>query len=275
MNFRLPLVLVLSCAVLGAVAAPVWADEAPAKAVVQATATGQRLDALYERYFEELLPLNPLLATFIGDHRYDDRLPNSIGPEQRAAAKRMNDRYLAEVQAIDPSSLSPAERTSYDIFLRERLRARAAERFPDHLLPLNQAGSLLTLMPSLGSGTNAQPFATVQDYEHWLQRLDGLVTWMDQAIVNMREGMAKGVVQPRPVMEKVLPQLDAMIVAQPEDSAYFAPVKKFPEGIGAADRERLTREYTAAICDQLVPAYRRLRDFVRDEYLPRTRSTVA
>ncbi len=216
MRFNRPLVLALSCVLLGAVTAstPVWAAETPAKAAVPATATGQRLDALYERYFEELLQSSPVLATFIGDHRYDDRLPNSIGPDYRAAAKRMNDRYLAEVQAIDPSSLSPAERTSYEIFLRERLRARAAERFPDHLLPLNQAGSLLTLMPSLGSGSNAQPFATVQDYENWLQRLDGMVIWMDQAIVNMREGMAKGVVQPRPVMEKVLPQLDAMIVAR-------------------------------------------------------------
>jgi uncharacterized protein (DUF885 family) len=277
MRFNRPLVLVLSCATLGAVAAatPLWATEAPAKAVVQATATGQRLDALYERYFEELLQANPVLATFIGDHRYDDRLPNSIGPDYRAAAKRMNDRYLTEVQAIDPSSLSPAERTSYEIFLRERLRARAAERFPDHLLPLNQAGSLLTLMPSLGSGSNAQPFASVQDYENWLQRLDGMVIWMDQAIVNMREGMAKGVVQPRPVMEKVLPQLDAMIVAEPAESTFYAPVKIFPDGIAVADRERLTREYTAAIRDEVVPAYRRLRDFVRDEYLPKTRSTVA
>jgi uncharacterized protein (DUF885 family) len=277
MRLHRPLVLALSCAMLGAVgvATPLRATETPAKATGQATATVQRLDALYERYFEELLQLNPLLATFIGDHRYDDRLPNFIGPDHRAAAKRMNDRYLAEVQAIDPSSLAPSERTSYDIFLRERLRTRAGERFPDHLLPLNQAGSLLTLMPSLGSGSNAQPFATAQDYENWLKRLDGLVPWMDQAIVNMREGMAKGVVQPRPVMEKVLPQLDAMIVAQPEDSAFYTPVKSFPDGIAAADRERLTREYTAAIRDELVPAYRRLRDFVRDEYLPKTRATVA
>jgi uncharacterized protein (DUF885 family) len=277
MYLRRSLAIALCCAVLGAVAvAPGGraADAAP-EAAAQPMAAGQRLRDLYERYFEELLQFNPLLATFIGDHRYNDRLPNFISPDFRAATRRMNDRYLAEAQGIDPTSLSPSERTSYDIFLRERLRTRAAERFPDHLLPLNQAGSLLTLMPSLGSGSNAQPFATVQDYANWLQRLDGLVLWMDQARVNMREGMAKGVVQPRQVMEKVLPQLDAMIVVQPEDSAFFAPVKNFPDGIAVADRERLTREYTAAIRDELVPAYRLLRDFVRDEYLPKTRSTVA
>ena len=126
-------------------------------------------------------------------------------------------------------------------------------------------------MPSLGSGSNAQPFATVQDYENWLKRLDGMVVWMDQAIVNMREGMAQGVVQPRPVMEKVLPQLDAMIVARARGQRVLrAGEARSPRASRAADRERLTAAYTAAIRDEVVPAYRRLRDFVRDEYLPKT-----
>ena len=105
-------------------------------------------------------------------------------------------------------------------------------------------------MPALGSGTNAQPFATVADYEHWLKRLDGLVVWIDQAIVNMREGVARGVVQPRPVMEKVLPQLDAIAVPHAGQSPYFAPVANFPATFGAADRERLTREYTRMLDDK-------------------------
>lgn len=278
MIFHRPLVLAVSCALLTACAsqppAPV-AQEPPSATAITATDAGQQLNALFDRYFEDMLRLNPVMATYIGDHRYDDQLPNSIGPAYRAEAKALNERYLAEVKAIDPAQLSPADRISYDIFVRERERERAAERFPGHLLPINQAGSMITFMPSLGSGRNAQPFDTVEDYERWLKRLDGMVVWMDQAIVNMREGMAKGVVQPRPVMEKVLPQLEAMIVARPEDSQFFAPVKMFPEAIGAADRERLTAAYTAAIRDRVVPAYVRLRDFVRDEYLPKTRSTVA
>jgi uncharacterized protein (DUF885 family) len=238
-------------------------------------AVKQRLDALFEAHFEDTLRANPILATYIGDHRYDDQLPNSIGPQYRAAAHALNEKYLAAIRAIDPAQLSPADRISYDIFLYEREREARAERFPFHLLPVNQAGSLLTLMPALGSGTNAQPFATVQDYERWLQRLDGLVVWMDQAIVNMREGARTGVVQPRPVMEKVLVQLDAMVVPRAQDSQYFAPIGQFPPGFPAADRERLTREYTRQIETKLLPAYVRLRDFVRDEYLPRTRSSVA
>jgi uncharacterized protein (DUF885 family) len=247
----------------------------PAADAPASTAARQRLDALFERYFEDQLRMNPLQATLIGDGRYNDRLPNYIGPEYLAESRALNRRYLAEIRAIDPATLSPADRISYDIFLSERERDERAERFPFHLLPLNQAGSLLTFMPSLGSGTNAQPFQTVQDYDNWLKRLDGLVAYMDQAIVNMREGMRTGVVQPRPVMEKVLPQLDAMIVDKAADSDYFGPVRQFPAGFTAAERERLAAEYTRAIETRLVPAYRRLRDFVRDEYLPKTRSTVA
>src|SRR5512139_1282691 len=136
MNLRRPLVVALACLTLATAAAPAGAEvtETP-------VAAGDELHDLFERFFEEYLRLNPLLATYIGDHRYDDQLPNSIGDIYRVQLQEMNERYLAEAQAMDPAKLSQADRTSYDIFVRERLRARAAQQFPDHLLPLNQAGS--------------------------------------------------------------------------------------------------------------------------------------
>jgi uncharacterized protein (DUF885 family) len=254
---------------------PASVAAAPAAVAATDAAIKQRLDALYEAYFEDTLRANPILATYIGDHRYDDQLPNTIGPEYRAAARALNEKYLPAIRAIDPATLAPTDRISYDIFLYEREREARGDRFPFHLLPLNQAGSLLTMMPALGSGTNAQPFATVQDYERWLGRLDGMVVWMDQAITNMREGMKTGVVQPRPVMEKVLLQLEAMTVPRAQDSQYFAPIRSLPASFSAVDRERLTRAYTQQIDTKLLPAFTRLRNFVRDEYLPHTRTSVA
>ena len=268
----------MTLALQGCVSAPPspTATQAPdSQLPAQTNDTRQQLDALFESYFEDNLRANPLLATYIGDHRYDDQLPNSIGPQYLAASRALNQKYLAAIRALDPDSLSPADRISYDIFLYEREREARGERFPFHLLPINQAGSLLTVMPALGSGTNAQPFESVADYEHWLKRLDGLAVWMDQAVVNMREGATKGVVQPRAVMEKVLGQLDAMVVPQAQDSQYFAPIRNFPADFSAADRERLTAQYTRMLDATLLPAYRRLRDFVRDEYLPQSRSSVA
>jgi uncharacterized protein (DUF885 family) len=270
--------LSFACALLAACAgqptSPSPASDAATAATVPVDA-GAQLDAVFDQYFEDVLRLNPLLATYIGDHRYDDQLPNSLGPEYRTEVRVLNERYLAAALAVDPATLSPADRISHDIFVRERRRALESERYPDHLLPLNQIGGLLTTMPTLGSGTNAQPFATAEDYDKWLRRLDGLVVWMDQAIVNMREGMALGVVQPRPVMEKVLPQVEAQAVAKPEASDYYAPVRSFPADMPVAEQERLRAAFVAQIRDELAPAYRRLADFLRNEYLPKTRDSVA
>ena len=89
----------------------------------------------------------------------------------------------------------------------------------------------------------------------------------------MREGIAKGVVQPKVLMERTLPQLDAIAVEKPEDSLFWGPLKCFPDAVPAADRERLTAAYRAAIGGKLLPAYRRLHDFLRDEYLPKGRDS--
>ena len=277
MNPRAPFLLALSLVLAPCLAGSKGATAPSAEQTVTTPVAeaGQRLDAMFERYFEEYLELNPLDATQLGDNRYNDRLPNYIGPGYRAQAHELNERYLAAVREFDPAQLSGEDRISYEIFLRERLRQQEAERFPDYLLPLEQTFGLPATMPALGSGTNAQPFVTVTDYENWLKRLDGFVVFMDQAIVNMREGVAKGVVQPRPIMEKVLPQLDGMIVAKAEDSAFFAPVSRFPDTVPVAERERLTVAYRTVIEEKVIPAYRRVRDYVRDEYLPKTRTTVA
>ena len=95
----------------------------------------------------------------------------------------------------------------------------------------------------------------------------------DQGIANMREGIAAGITQPRVLMQKVLPQLDAQIVAEVEQSTYWGPIRNLPADFSAADRERLTGEYRALIADELVPAYRRLREFVANEYIPVARTS--
>jgi len=268
-------VLLVACAAqTGRPGPPVTATAREAPAEPDA-AVAKRFHAMLEQYFEDYLRLNPLRATYIGDPSYNDQLPNSLGPQYLQERHAFNERYLAEVRTFDPGQLPAEDRISYEVFVRERLREREGERFPEYLLPINQAGSLLSTMATLASGRSAQPFATTQDYENWLRRLDGYVIWIDQAIANMRLGIARGVVQPKPVMEKVLPQVETMIVDRPEDSLFYAPVTHFSEQVPDADRERLQADYEAAIRDRIVPAYRRLARFIRVEYLPRCRTSVA
>ena len=251
---------------------PAAAAAAAPGAAVQSEA--QRLDALVEAYFEDQLRLRPLLATSIGDKRYNDQYPVSIAPEFRAKSEQLERDYLARLQQIDPARLSGQDLLSYQVFKSAREREIEGFRFPSHLIPLNQFYSAPNGFAQLGSGNGIQPFGTVQDYENFLKRVDGFVAWTDQAVANMREGVQKGYTLPRVLAERVLPQLQAHVVEKPEDSIFWGPVRKLPASFGEADRERLTAAYRAAIEGKLVPAYRRLHDFMRDEYLPRTRASV-
>ena len=266
--------LLTACAVQApSPAEPVAATTASSP--VAGTATeAQRLGELLDAYFEDRLKLQPLMATSIGDPRYNDRYEVTISPEWRARSEQLERDTLARVRQIDANRLSGQDLLSYQIFKSARERDIEGLRFPQHLIPINQFYSAPNSFAQLGSGNGMQPFVTVQDYDNFLKRVDGFVAWTDQAIVNMREGVQKGYTLPRVLAERVLPQLQAHVVARPEDSIYWGPVQKLPETFGAADRERITVAYRAAIETKLVPAYRRLHDFMRDDYLPKCRSSV-
>jgi uncharacterized protein (DUF885 family) len=251
--------------------------QAPAQAApggaVPAEASSE-LDGMFARYWEENLELNPLWATFIGENRYNDRLPNFLSAEHRETQRAFDERYLAAAQAIDPAGLDHQRMLSREIFIRDRKSGLEGARFPGHLMPLNQFRNIGNWIAQLGSGASAQPFKTVEDYENWLKRVDGFVVIVDQAIANMRQGMEQGVVQPKILMEKTLPQLAAHVVEDPSESIFYRVVAQFPEGVPEGDHDRLRADYVQAITTKLVPAYGKLHDFVRDEYLPACRDTV-
>ena len=114
----------------------------------------------------------------------------------------------------------------------------------------------------------------MKDYDNWLARGNRLPVLFDTDIANMREGMKAGVVQPRALMVKVIPQLDALIKDKPEDTLFWGPIKAMPADFSANDKQRLTDAYRTMIADRMLPAYRKLRAFINDEYLPATRDSV-
>ncbi len=232
------------------------------------------LDELVEAYFEEILELNPLYATFIGDNRYNDRLANSLSPEYLEKSRALERKYLAALLAIDNGDLNGQDLLSYEIFRLDRETSIAGELFPGELLPLKQTFSLANFFAVMGSGQSVQPFATVSDYENFLSRADDFIEYLDQTIINMRIGMERGVVQPRVVMEKVEPQLRAHVVDDVSTSIFYGPVSNMPAGFSDEDRARLTTAYTDMIENRLVPAYLRVADFIEQEYMPATRTTV-
>lgn len=232
------------------------------------------LGALLAAYSEEAFALDPIAATRSGEHRFDDRPPRPETLATVAMGLELERRYASALAAIDASQLSAEERLSVDSFARERRLTAEGYRYQAELLPLQPDGGLPFALARLGSGDDAEPFATVRDYEHWLARLAGMQPWVAQAIVNLRRGAAKGVVEPRALIESLLPELELLISADPAASVFYRPLEHLPEGTSAADAERLRNAYLAMIRDRLTPAYRALYTFLHDDYLPMTRLSV-
>ena len=232
-----------------------------------------RLNQLYADFWEENLKLNPLQATYAGDPRYNAELPNFLSRDFEQTARAFQRKYLDAAKAIGPDGLEGQDRLSYDIFTLNRENALADFEFPERLLPVNQFYNVANTFAQLGSGKGAQPFRTVKNYEDWLSRATKAPALFDQAIANMREALPQKLVQPRVLMEKVLPQLDANIVDDPEKSIFWGPITSMPKEFPDADRARLTAAFRTVIATQLVPAYQRLRVYIANEYLPKTRDT--
>jgi uncharacterized protein (DUF885 family) len=231
-----------------------------------------RLNQLYGEYWEENLVLSPLSATYAGDPRYNAELPNFLAPENLAQMRAFHQKYLERARAIGSNGLEGQDRLSYDIFVLNREKALEEFDYPEQLIPVNQFYNFANTVAQLGSGTGAQPFVTVKDYDDWLKRAALVPAVLDQATVNMREGMRLGVVEPRVLMEKVLPQLDANAPDDAEKSIFWGPIAQLPADFPAAERARLTGAYRVLITTQLTPAYRKLRAFIADEYLPKSQS---
>lgn len=247
------------------------APKAPSAAV---ESKAQTLNRLYDEYWEEFLKINPLQATFQGDPRYNDQMPNFLTEASRVEAHEFIARWLKRVEAIGPDGLSGQDRLSYDIFVKGAKDGLEGEQFPSHLMPINQFGNLAGFAAQLGSGTNAQPFKTVKDYDNWRARGAKLAPIFDQAIANMREGMRQGVVQPKALMVKVLPQMDALIADQADKTLFWGPIKNMPASFSEADKARIAAEYKTMIEQEIMPSFRRLRDFIAKDYLPACRDTA-
>ncbi len=245
-----------------------------AEAGVNADGAAAALDALYEEYFETRLRHYPSAATFNGDHRYDDQLENPASPAFEAESRQVQRSFLARARAIDTHTLNTAQGLSHEIFVGDRELALQRLSYPDRLLPIDQMSSMASTFAVLGSGESAQAFNTVADYDAFLARSKAFTVWVDAAIDAMREGMARGVVNPRVIMTRVVPQLRDIARADPEQTLFWQPIVKLPATIPTAERTRISQAYRRAIAESIVPAYRRLAVFIERDYLPMTRTSV-
>jgi uncharacterized protein (DUF885 family) len=264
--------LLIALSPAGALAATPHA--AARHATVAVAGARQQLDLLADQYYDALARFNPLGATENGDSRFDDQIGLSIAPAQRARQFALYHRFQQRLQAIARAELDPRAQTNYDILAYELASELSAEPFPEHLLPLTQMDNVPVTLANFAGGQGGQSLTNVKQYQAYLHRLEQLPTWIDQAIVNMREGMRRGIVQPKSIVVAMLPQFRQLASATPQASIFYTPIKNLPATFSARDKQRLSAAYRHCIEAKLTPAATRLVHFLETDYLPAARAST-
>ncbi len=225
--------------------------------------------ALLEEHWEWTLANDPVMASMSGDRRYNrDWQDLSIDAiEKRHKARR---EFLRRAYAIDRDALAAEEQLNYELF-RRLLQDRVDRfQFNGHLMPFSQRRGV----QSLHTLTSQLPFATVQDYDDWLARLDKLDDLVEQTIALAERGRRDGYTSPRVLMERIPAQIDVQLVDDPTASPFFEVFASLPPAFSAGDRARLQAAATEVIEDTVLPAFRKLGRYFNDRYLPAARDSV-
>lgn len=234
-------------------------------------AASEQLQKLFDEAWQFDLREDPLFATQAGDHRYDDRLPRVSEADWTRRLEKERE-FVEKLGQIDARRLNARERTSYEIFSRLRRDQIAEYEFRAYLMPITNRSGFHLDFPELAK--NLQ-FRNIRDYENFIKRLAAFGQFADDHIELMRAGIQAGLVLPAVALADYERPIKAQIVDDPSASLLFEPFKKFSKSIAQAEQQRLADDARRAIAESVVPGYRRFLDFMRDEYAPAARGSIA
>lgn len=228
---------------------------------------------VFENYYQDRLKLFPMEATYAGDERYNDILPNNLTADFENQVRDMFTSYKEELTKYDKSSLTEEEQMSYDVLMWECNMGLSELAFDTELLPIDQFWSLHLSIGQFASGSSVQPFKTAEDYDAWLNRVNSFMAWCDTAMVNMKKGMEQGIVLPKSLSEKVIPQFADFAKEPVEENLFYTPVINFPEDMNPDSQSRLEKSYRRMVEEQVIPKFTEFTNFMKEEYLPAGRET--
>jgi uncharacterized protein (DUF885 family) len=217
--------------------------------------------------WEYTLRTQPELATHIGDNRYNDRL-SDLSDKAIADDLEHSRQALRRFEAIDTTGFPEQERLNQALMVRSLRDGIEAARFKDWEMPATQFGGIHLAYASLPFDT---PFRNVKDYEDYLSRLRQIPGVLEQATGHMRDGLRDHLMPPKYLLEKVSAQAQQIADSPLEKSPFTEPLRKFPDSIPEADRQRLRAGIEGAVKSEVAPAYAKFAKFVREDYAPHGR----
>ncbi len=224
-------------------------------------------DLLAERW-EYTLRTSPIYASILGDKRWNDKI-DDLSQKAIDDDLEQSRKYLTRFEAIDTTGFPEQEALNKTLMVRDLRMALDGARFKPWEMPVSQVDGLPIELPEL---VTVLSFESVKDYDDYISRLRQFPRAFDETVIQMRKGMAEGLMPPRILLEKVVEQCNGLATKAPEDSPFAQPFAKFPDSIPAADRKRLREQGLAAIRESVLPTYVKFTSFVRDEYAPKGRT---
>ena len=238
----------------------------------QSDSASAQLIALLDRVWEYEIQQSPLLATNLGDPRFQDRLADVSLPaiEKRDVQRQA---FLKELQQIDIDSLSDLSQVDY-VLLQRRLEQQLADfQFRTHLQPISKRDGFHIEFPELPRLMNPK---SPSDFANYIARLEDFGRYTDQHIDLLRAGIEADMTQPSVIMRESVDQAEAHIVDDPRQSLLLTNIKdESRKKLGDARWQPIEAEIVDAIQTSVIPAYKRFRDFLQKEYLPACRGPIA
>jgi uncharacterized protein (DUF885 family) len=224
-------------------------------------------NAVFEEQYESDLRNFPERATAFGDYRYNDKLAE-YSLDAIAKREKTNETFLAQLEAIPTAGFSDQDQLSHDLLVRVLQQRIADFNLKEYEMPVNQQNGVHTSLADLPLSV---PFDTAKQYEDYISRLHQIPRVLSQTTEVLRAGMKDKLMPVRFLMEKLPVQCQGIIDADP----FLLPTKKYPASIPVDDQKRLTQQISDAINSDVIPAYKTFAAFLRTEYAPQGRTTLA
>jgi uncharacterized protein (DUF885 family) len=228
------------------------------------------LQTIFKDYYEFRLREDPSQATYVGRADYNDRWDDP-SPEHQEQYVASLQQFLRRLEGIPKSGQSPDDRLSYDLLDRElKIKIEEARTISTFFIVNHLVGEHLNIFSTMA----VAPANSVKDYENQVARLRALPKWADQTIAAANLAIAQKKIQPKLVAEREVDQLNVQMEPDPLKSPLLAAFAKFPDSIPATEQDRLRADAVDAYMHSFLPAWRKLRDYVSNTYLPAARDTV-
>jgi uncharacterized protein (DUF885 family) len=224
-------------------------------------------NALFDESWQTTLKLSPLLATNVGDYRYNDQLgDDSLGAIEKR--HELDQAWLARIQAISPDGFAEQDRLSHDLFVRNLQQRLADYDLKEYEMPINSQGGIHTTLADLPLSV---PFDSVKHYEDYIARLHEIPTAFTQTEGVLRAGVADRLVPVKFLAAKIPEQCEGIIAADP----FLLPLKKFPASFSEAEKRRLTAQIDEAVTNVVIPAYKQFAAWTLTDYIPYGRTQLS